>query len=117
MLGKSDPTQAETGALGEDLPRWSQPWLRVETPDVLVAVRDGHGVQERQVAGGERLNGEIALLGRLHGVPTPLNELLQHLANTFARERRAAGSMPVGELVRLAGEAVAAVGGSPGSDH
>ncbi|WP_328751315.1 ketopantoate reductase family protein [Streptomyces sp. NBC_00285] len=48
------------------------------------------------------LNGEIVLLGRLHGVPTPLNELLQHLANTFARERRAAGSMPWAELARLA---------------
>ncbi|MFF1320369.1 MULTISPECIES: ketopantoate reductase family protein [Streptomyces] len=52
------------------------------------------------------LNGEIALLGRLHGVRTPLNELLQHLADTFARERRAAGSMPVAELMRLADEAV-----------
>lgn len=55
------------------------------------------------------LNGEIVLLGRLHGVPTPLNELLQRLANTFARERRAAGSLPVAELVRLADEAVAFV--------
>ncbi|MDX6362444.1 MAG: 2-dehydropantoate 2-reductase [Streptomyces sp.] len=55
------------------------------------------------------LNGEIALLGRLHGVPTPLNDLLQRLANTFARERREAGSMPVPELVRLADEAVAPV--------
>ncbi|MEU6253705.1 2-dehydropantoate 2-reductase N-terminal domain-containing protein [Streptomyces sp. NPDC047043] len=55
------------------------------------------------------LNGEIALLGRLHGVPTPLNDLLQHLANTFARERRAPGSMPVEDLVRLADEAVAFV--------
>ncbi|PSM37720.1 2-dehydropantoate 2-reductase [Streptomyces dioscori] len=53
------------------------------------------------------LNGEIALLGRLHGVPTPLNDLLRRLANEFARERRAAGSMPVAELVRLADEAVA----------
>ena len=52
------------------------------------------------------LNGEIALLGRLHGVPTPLNELLQHLADTFARERRVAGSMPVAELMRLADAAV-----------
>ncbi|MFJ7303967.1 ketopantoate reductase family protein [Streptomyces sp. NPDC099088] len=61
------------------------------------------------------LNGEIALLGRLHGVPTPLNDLLQRLANTFARERRPAGSMPVTELVRLADEAVASVpeGGAP----
>ncbi|MER6419544.1 2-dehydropantoate 2-reductase N-terminal domain-containing protein [Streptomyces sp. NPDC001137] len=57
----------------------------------------------------DHLNGEIALLGRLHGVPTPLNELLQHLANTFARERRTPGSLPVAELVRLADEAVAFV--------
>jgi 2-dehydropantoate 2-reductase len=55
------------------------------------------------------LNGEIALLGRLHGVPTPLNDLLQHLANTFARERRRPGSMEIDELVRLADEAVEAV--------
>ncbi|NGO09194.1 ketopantoate reductase family protein [Streptomyces sp. HC44] len=51
------------------------------------------------------LNGEITLLGRLHGIPTPLNDLLQHLANDFAREHREAGSMPVPELVRLANEA------------
>ncbi|MFI9154023.1 ketopantoate reductase family protein [Streptomyces sp. NPDC053367] len=51
------------------------------------------------------LNGEIALLGRLHGVPTPLNELLQHLADTFARERREPGSLAVAELVRLADKA------------
>lgn len=47
------------------------------------------------------LNGEIALLGRLHGVPTPVNEALQRVANTFARERRPAGSLPVGELLRI----------------
>jgi len=56
------------------------------------------------------LNGEIALLGRLHGVPTPLNDLLQRLANEFARERRAVGSMEVAELARLADEAVASTG-------
>ena len=38
------------------------------------------------------LNGEIVLLGRLHGVPTPVNELLQRLANEMAR----AGSPPGG---------------------
>ncbi|MEU5631765.1 ketopantoate reductase family protein [Streptomyces rishiriensis] len=55
------------------------------------------------------LNGEIALLGRLHGVPTPLNELLQRLANEFARERKAPGSLPLPELIRLADAAVGAV--------
>ncbi len=57
------------------------------------------------------LNGEIVLLGRLHGVPTPLNELLQHLAGRFAREHRPAGSLPVAELERLADRAVREAGG------
>ncbi|MDQ0958364.1 ketopantoate reductase [Streptomyces sp. B4I13] len=47
------------------------------------------------------------LLGRLLGVPTPLNELLQRLANEFARERRAPGSLPLPDLIRLADAAVA----------
>lgn len=47
------------------------------------------------------LNGEIVLLGRLHGVPTPVNAGLQRIANRFARERRPAGSMPVAELTAL----------------
>lgn len=35
------------------------------------------------------LNGEIALLGRLHGVPTPVNEALQeHMWMLMAQERR-----------------------------
>jgi 2-dehydropantoate 2-reductase len=58
---------------------------------------------------GGTVGGRLAQAGRLHGVPTPLNELLQRLANRFARERRAAGSMPVDELVRLADDAVAFV--------
>ncbi|WP_406006132.1 NAD(P)-binding domain-containing protein [Streptomyces sp. NBC_00637] len=57
----------------------------------------------------DHLNGEIALLGRLHGVPTPLNEFLQRLANQFARERRAPGSLPLTELIRWADRAAAAV--------
>ncbi|MFD9318311.1 ketopantoate reductase family protein [Streptomyces sp. NPDC060053] len=55
----------------------------------------------------DHLNGEIALLGRLHGVPTPLNELLQRLANQFARDRRAPGSLPLPELIRLADDRAA----------
>jgi 2-dehydropantoate 2-reductase len=47
------------------------------------------------------LNGEIVLLGRLHGVPTPVNELLQRLANQFARDRRAPGSITDREVADL----------------
>ena len=37
------------------------------------------------------LNGEIVLLGRLHGVPTPVNELLRRVANELAAARRPPG--------------------------
>ncbi|NDZ81390.1 ketopantoate reductase family protein [Streptomyces sp. SID10853] len=47
------------------------------------------------------LNGEIALLGREYGVPTPVNAVLQRVANAFAREHRPAGSMPAAELAAL----------------
>ncbi len=47
------------------------------------------------------LNGEIALLGRLHRVATPLNARLQDLANRCARERRRPASMSIEDLRRL----------------
>jgi 2-dehydropantoate 2-reductase len=53
------------------------------------------------------LNGEIALLGRIHGVPTPVNDTLQRVANSFAREGRRAGSMSVAELTALVDAAAA----------
>lgn len=37
------------------------------------------------------LNGEISLLGRLHGVPTPVNDLLGHLASEAAARREPPG--------------------------
>ena len=54
------------------------------------------------------LNGEIALLGALHGVPTPVNRLVQRLANEAARERRPPGQMAVEQLTAMAEEAAGA---------
>ncbi|MET0728582.1 MAG: 2-dehydropantoate 2-reductase N-terminal domain-containing protein [Acidimicrobiales bacterium] len=57
---------------------------------VAGAIRGG-GSSWQSLARGTRsieadqLNGEIVLLGRLHGVPTPVNELLQKTANELAR--------------------------------
>jgi 2-dehydropantoate 2-reductase len=44
------------------------------------------------------LNGEIVLLGRMHGVPTPVNEALRQTANALAREGRPAGSADPAEV-------------------
>jgi 2-dehydropantoate 2-reductase len=39
------------------------------------------------------LNGEIVLLGRLHGVPTPVNEALQEIARRMSRDGESPGSV------------------------
>jgi 2-dehydropantoate 2-reductase len=52
------------------------------------------------------LNGEIVLLGRLHGVPTPANEALQALGNEMARTGLGPGSFSP-DQVRLRIDAVA----------
>jgi 2-dehydropantoate 2-reductase len=45
------------------------------------------------------LNGEIVLLGRAHGVPTPANELMQHTANRLAAEGAPPKSIAVETLL------------------
>ncbi|HXF33444.1 MAG TPA: 2-dehydropantoate 2-reductase N-terminal domain-containing protein [Candidatus Acidoferrales bacterium] len=46
------------------------------------------------------LNGEIVLLGRLHGVPTPVNAMLQRVANRSARERMKPETLSLADLER-----------------
>jgi len=45
------------------------------------------------------LNGEIVLLGRLHGVPTPVNEMLQQLAYELAAAGAPPGSMDADDVL------------------
>lgn len=47
------------------------------------------------------LNGEIVRLGRLHGVPTPANRVLQRVANRLALERGEPGSVPIEQVCKL----------------
>jgi 2-dehydropantoate 2-reductase len=49
----------------------------------------------------DHLNGEIVLLGRLHGVPTPVNEALQRLGRRLVAERVAPGTFPLEALLAL----------------
>ena len=44
------------------------------------------------------LNGEIVLLGRLHGVPTPVNTVLQRIANRLAVTGTPPVSMSLAEI-------------------
>jgi 2-dehydropantoate 2-reductase len=44
------------------------------------------------------LNGEIVLLGRLHGVPTPANTFFLDLSARMVREKLKPGAIPVAEV-------------------
>jgi 2-dehydropantoate 2-reductase len=65
----------------------------------------GGGSTWQSLARGSRsvetdfLNGEIVLLGRLHGVPTPVNELLQRLAHELAGAGTPPASMSAEEVM------------------
>ncbi len=47
------------------------------------------------------LNGEIVLLGRLHGIPTPYNRVLQRIAGEMARAGKRPGSVTVEDLQNM----------------
>jgi len=47
------------------------------------------------------LNGEIVMLGRMYGIPTPVNAVLQRLANQMSREGKPPGSMRMEEVLAL----------------
>ncbi|MFZ6003809.1 MAG: ketopantoate reductase family protein [Actinomycetota bacterium] len=70
----------------------------------IAGERRGGGSSWQSLARGtgtieaDSLNGEIVLLGRLHGVPTPVNELLQRTAHRLARAGSPPGSMTPDEL-------------------
>lgn len=75
------------------------------------AVRGGSSWQSLARGTGsveaDYLNGEIVLLGRLHGVAAPVNDTLRHAANIFAREGLPPGAMSIEDLTALADEAAA----------
>lgn len=78
----------------------------------LARVRDrrrGGGSSWQSLARGlgsietDYLNGEIVLLGRLHGIPTPANTLVQRLAEQAARQKATPGSVSAQDLLSLLG--------------
>lgn len=50
------------------------------------------------------LNGEIVLLGRLHGISTPYNRVLQRVASEMARSGKRPGTITLEDLQRMLAE-------------
>ena len=76
-----------------------------ESRPIGTATREGGSTWQSLARGAthleaDYLNGEIALLGRLHGVPTPVNEALQRIVSEAARMGHSPGSMSIAELAQ-----------------
>jgi 2-dehydropantoate 2-reductase len=54
------------------------------------------------------LNGEIVRLGRVHGIATPYNEVLQEVSNAMAARRELPGKFSAEDLQQLAASRTAA---------
>lgn len=126
ISGAAHGAGAEDGTLRQALRREAEavlaaagiPWTEVGTSDprraLHVNLRPVPGapamsnstLQSLQRGGGvetDYLNGEICLLGRLHGVPTPLNAAMMDLASRMLRDGVAPGSVPLPETLAALG--------------
>jgi 2-dehydropantoate 2-reductase len=123
--GGGPRTQSLADRLGEEgRAVLSAAGIAFSTPEEEAA-RRGDAVQVRPAPGTERggsstwqslargtggievdyLNGEIGLLGRLHGVPTPVNDAVQRAAHRLRRDGRPPRSIDVAELEALVADA------------
>jgi 2-dehydropantoate 2-reductase len=78
-------------------------WDGINVENVEGVERIGGSTMQSVVRGlptleTDDLNGEIVLLGRLHGVPTPVNEMLQRLAIRMIVERIKPASLSLHKL-------------------
>ena len=89
-------------------------WRRLGVREIAGRTRVGSSTWQSLARGtgaveADYLNGEIVLLGRLHGVLTPVNELLNALAARLAREGATPGTLSADAvLAQLAAEGIPA---------
>ncbi|MET3804129.1 2-dehydropantoate 2-reductase [Nakamurella sp. UYEF19] len=80
--------------------------VRLATADIPGHPRGGGSTWQSMTRGtgnieADYLSGEIVLLGRLHGIPTPVNQTLRRVANDLARQGLPPGTVGFDELTSL----------------
>ncbi|MBV9604709.1 MAG: 2-dehydropantoate 2-reductase [Solirubrobacterales bacterium] len=82
-------------------------WQQLDVQPIEGRPRAGSSTRQSVARGTpvetDYLNGEISLLGRLHGVPTPVNDALCELSARHVRERRPPGTLPAEEVLERSG--------------
>ena len=82
-------------------------WQRIDVQEIAGRERAGSSSWQSLARGTgaietDYLNGEIALLGRLHDVPTPVNAALCELAERHARQGRRPGELSPDDILAVA---------------
>jgi 2-dehydropantoate 2-reductase len=106
--GKSALTAAGIEFVAEEVNDVQARWERLDLQPIGGRPRAGSSTRQSLVRGAptvetDYLNGEIALLGRQHGVSTPVNVALCELSARHVRERRGPGTLPAEEVLARAG--------------
>ncbi len=84
MMKRAAGMSATVGGVGSGGWRGSSTWQ---------GIMRGTGSSET-----DYLNGEVIQLGRLHGIPTPANDVMALYVDRMAREKQTPGSISIGEL-------------------
>ena len=105
--GRAALTAAGIEFVAEEVNDVQARWKRLELRPIEGRPRAGSSTRQSIVRGAptvetDYLNGEISLLGRLHGVPTPVNDALCELSDRHVRERRAPGTLAAEEVLERA---------------
>jgi 2-dehydropantoate 2-reductase len=102
--GRAVLTAAGLEFLAEEVNDVQTRWERLNVQAIEGQPRAGSSTRQSLARGAatietDYLNGEISLLGRLHGVATPINDALCELAARHVREHRAPGNLPAEEVL------------------
>jgi 2-dehydropantoate 2-reductase len=102
--GKAALTAAGIEFVAEEVNDVQARWARLDVQSIGGRPRAGSSTRQSLLRGTptletDYLNGEIGLIGRLHGVPTPVNDALCELSDRHVRERLAPGTVPPEEVL------------------
>jgi 2-dehydropantoate 2-reductase len=108
--GEAALTAAGIAFLEEDVSDLWGRWERMGVGEIAGRPRAGSSTWQSLQRGArsletDHLNGEIVLVGRLHGVPTPVNAALCVAAARAVRDRATPGSVPVADVLAMASAA------------
>lgn len=93
--------------VADDVNDVAQRWQRLDVQPIAGRERAGSSTRQSLVRGAtletDYLNGEISLIGRAAGVPTPLNDALCRLSSRAVHERWAPQTLSADEVLAEAG--------------